>query len=443
MAEKKASTFRKPEDTFAKNKVNPDLKQNSSSDNSDPFYNILDNLDAVVLVADMQSYKILYANKFAKDLFGEVSGEICWQILQEGLSAPCSFCSNINLPGPNGKPKETITYELQNTVTGRWYEVHERAVELYGGKTVRIHFATDITDKKRVDSELSISEEKYRTVADYTYDWECWIREDGSYEYISPSCERITGYRADDFLSNPDLLFSIIHPQDRLLFERHRQQAFTSSEYSHLRFRIITRTGEERWLSHYCQPVYGRDGTFLGRRSSNRDVTIRLESERKTKLNELRLSTLVELYERKDLPNKMICDFVLDSSLPISSSTVGFLGFLNDQETVMTIHAWSKGVMQECTMGMEAIEFSIPEAGIWGEAVRQRRPIVINDFSLPSPLKKGIPEGHVEIKRFLAVPLLYDNRVVAVLAVGNKEENYTDDDAGELHLLLEGMWQIL
>ncbi|MDH3328420.1 MAG: GAF domain-containing protein [Desulfobulbaceae bacterium] len=443
MTEKKTSSFRKQENTCTKNKAHSELTKNFPSGNSNPFYTILENLDAVVFVTDMQSCEILYANKFAKDLFGEISGELCWQTLQKGLSAPCSFCSNIDIPGPNGKPKETITYELHNPVTGRWYEVHERAVELYGEKTVRIHFATDVTDKKKVDSELSISEEKYRTVADYTYDWECWIREDRSFEYISPSCERITGYRADEFLSNPDLLISIIHPQDRLLFERHHQQAFTSPEYNHLRFRVITRAGDERWISHYCQPVYRRDGTFLGRRSSNRDITIRIESERKTKLNELRLSTLVELYERKDLPNKVICDFVLDSSLPISSSTVGFLGFLNNEETVMTIHAWSKAVMRKCTMHRESFEFNVPEAGIWGEAVRQRQPIIINDFSLPSPLKRGTPEGHVKIKRFLAVPLMYDNRVVAVLAVGNKEENYTDDDAGELHLLLEGMWQIL
>lgn len=442
MAEKKASSSSNQSSSFSNTDLRPVQGNNSLLSNSGSLYGILENLDAIVFVADMLSYRILFANKFAKNLFGEVAGKICWQTLQKGMSEPCSFCSGANLIGADGKPKGAITYELQNTVTGRWYEVHERAVELPDQQVVRIHLATDITDKKLMDSALRISEEKYRTVADYTYDWECWVREDTCYEYISPSCERITGYRPDEFLADPDLLANIIHPDDKALYTYHRDKEFRS-KYSHLDFRIISKTGEERWISHYCQPVYSVDGDFMGRRSSNRDITMRIESERKTKLNELRLSKLVELYEKKDLPRKVLCDFVLDASLPISSSTIGFLGFLNDQETIMTIHSWSKTVMQECTTHQQPIEFSISQAGLWGEAVRKRQPIIINDFSQPSPLKKGTPAGHVEIKRFMAVPLLFDDRVVVVLAVGNKEKEYIDDDVDQLHLLLEGMWQIL
>lgn len=44
------------------------------------------------------------------------------------------------------------------------------------------------------NTALRQTEEKYRTVADFTYDWEYWINAEGSYNYVSPSCERITGY---------------------------------------------------------------------------------------------------------------------------------------------------------------------------------------------------------------------------------------------------------
>ena len=410
---------------------------------ADSFFNILEYLDAIVFVVDMQTNKVLYANKYTENLFGKVSGKMCWQALQSGMSGPCAFCSKIDLCVADEKPLGTIAYEVRNIFTGRWYDVHERDVELPDGKIVRIHFATDITDKKKIDSEFSKREDKYRTVADYAYDWEYWINEERQFKYISPSCERITGYRVDEFLSDPDLLYDIIHPEDRPVFIRHREQAFTSDQYSSLDFRIITKTGEERWISHYCRAVYSKDGEFRGRRSSNRDITDRKEAERKTKLNERRLTTLVQLYEKKELPAQAICDFVLESSLPITSSSIGFMGFLNDSESVMTILAWSKSVMQECAVHQKPIEFTIAEAGIWGEAVRKRQPVVINNFSLPSSLKRGTPEGHIEIKRFMAVPLVFENRVVAVLAVGNKGRDYNNDDIDQVSLLLEGMWQIM
>ena len=165
--------------------------------------------------------------------------------------------------------------------------------------------------------------------------------------------------------------------------------------------------------------------------------------ERKLQLNEIRLSTLLKLYEKKELPQKEVCDFVLDSSLPLTSSTIGFLGFVQDDESVMNIHTWSRNVMTQCATHRKPIEFNIAEAGLWGEAVRNRQPIVVNDFSAPSPLKKGTPEGHVAIRRFLAVPLLYNGKVVAMLAVGNKSAEYDNEDIDQLRLLLEGMWQIL
>ena len=419
------------------------LAGNTSQESINNLFDILNNLDAIIFVVDMQSYEILYANKNALNLLGNFTGKTCWQFLQGEVSGPCSFCSTKYLFNSDGTPHGSLSYDIQNTVTSGWYDVHERSVNLPDGRSVRIHLAIDITDKKKTIDKLKESEEKHRTVADYTYDWESWLNEKRNVEYISPSCQRITGHYREEFLSDPSLLKKIIHPEDRSKFIRHQGNPFQSPLSSHLEFRIISRDGTIKWISHYCQPVYGEDGSFRGRRSSNRDITERIKAEAKTKLNELRLSTLISLYEKKDLDTEEICDFVLESSLPMTSSSIGFLGFLNQNESVVTIHAWSKNVMRECAIHKKPIQFNVSKAGVWGEAVRQRQPFVINDFSLDSPLKKGIPEGHVDIDRFLAVPILSNNKVIAIVAVGNKEEPYTDDDADQLKLLLEGMWQII
>jgi len=426
-----------------RNKDSPDPADAISPTCIDRYFDILESLDAIIFVADIPSHEILYANNYAQSLLGNIIGKPCWQALQGKGSAPCSFCSTRYLPDNDPTFPISLNHEIPNNVTRGWYDVYERPVMLPDGRKVRIHLATDITDKKRIEEKLRRNEEKYRTVADNTYDWECWINGDRNLEYISPSCERITGYRADQFLADPNLLNKIIHPEDRPEFVHHQEEALQSTDFSHLQYRIITREGTIKWISHYCQPAYAEDGTFLGRRSSNREITQRKKTEEKTKLNELRLSTLISLYEKKELDPGIICEFVLESSIPITTSSIGFMGFLNEDETLMTIHSWSKNVLRECAVHQKPLEFNVREGGIWGEAVREKRPFVLNDFSLDLSLGKGMPDGHVAIRRFLAVPHLFNGKVVAVIAVGNKEEPYGDDDISQLQLLLEGMWQIL
>jgi PAS domain S-box-containing protein len=130
------------------------------------------------------------------------------------------------------------------------------------------------------ERELRKSEERFRTLADFTYDWEYWLDPDGDYVYVSPSCERITGYRSEEFHKDPKLLERIIHPDDHETVTMHlREEPIEGSVVYPVVFRIITRGGEERWLEHVCQPVYGSKGKYLGRRGSNRDITERKRAE--------------------------------------------------------------------------------------------------------------------------------------------------------------------
>ena len=117
-----------------------------------------------------------------------------------------------------------------------------------------------MTVLEKIRAALLKTEEKYRTVADFTYDWEYWISEKGVFNYISPSCKRITGYGADEFENNNKLLLNITHPDDKPILIEHLKNELADSDVFHLDFRIITKEGEERWISHYCQPVYNNDG---------------------------------------------------------------------------------------------------------------------------------------------------------------------------------------
>lgn len=119
----------------------------------------------------------------------------------------------------------------------------------------------------------------FRLIANYTFDWELWIGPTGEVRYVSPSCERITGYRPAAFLADPTMLAAIVHPADHEAYLRHLEEELHHPGPLTLEFRIVTRTGEERWLNHVCQPIYGDDGRWLGRRASNRDATDRVRAE--------------------------------------------------------------------------------------------------------------------------------------------------------------------
>ncbi len=104
--------------------------------------------------------------------------------------------------------------------------------------------------------ELQESEERFRTLAEFNFDWEYWLNPDGEYVYVSPSCERITGYRHDEFQTSPKLLETIVHPDDRETVAKHLlEEPIEGSVVHPLEYRILTRSGEERWLEHVRPPA--------------------------------------------------------------------------------------------------------------------------------------------------------------------------------------------
>ena len=127
-------------------------------------------------------------------------------------------------------------------------------------------------------ADLAREEEKFHTVADYTHDWEYWEGPGRELLYISPSCERVTGYSPVQFQADPDLLYRIVHPDDAHRLAAHWHDV-GHQDASAVDFRILRADGAMRWIAHACQPVFGRDGKYMGRRASNRDITERQEAE--------------------------------------------------------------------------------------------------------------------------------------------------------------------
>lgn len=175
--------------------------------------------------------------------------------------------------------QDVLVYETQHLrADGSTYPVESHLQLVHDGdEGVFLVVVTDTTERKAAEEALRESEAKFRTFADLTYEWEFWVGPDSKFVYVSPSCERTTGYTAEEFLANPHLMTEIVHPDDCELVGDHfdvvDQETCAPFDY-----RIVTRSGEVRWIGHSCQPVY--DGErWLGRRASCIDITERKMAE--------------------------------------------------------------------------------------------------------------------------------------------------------------------
>jgi PAS domain S-box-containing protein len=197
-----------------------------------------------------------------------------------------------------------------------------------------------------------------------------------------------------------------------------------------------------RVFERYSRPLL-REGSVAGRVWSFRDITQRHQAETRLRLDEARLRALAQLSGMAEASVKELTDFAMEAGVSLTNSTMGYLAFMNEDETVLTMYSWSKTAMAQCSILDKPIVYPVATTGLWGEAVRQRRPVVTNDYAAPSPLKRGCPAGHVPVRRHMNVPVFDGSRIVAVAGVGNKEEPYDESDVVQLQLLMDGMWRLI
>lgn len=131
-----------------------DPEEPGSTANAEGLQRILDNLDALVYASDMKTHELLFFNAYGRERWGEPVGRKCWQVLQEGQTAPCAFCTNDRLLDDRGRPGPAVVWEFQNTVNGRWYQCRDQAIEWRDGRLVRVEIATDITERKELELAL-------------------------------------------------------------------------------------------------------------------------------------------------------------------------------------------------------------------------------------------------------------------------------------------------
>jgi PAS domain S-box-containing protein len=256
------------------------------------------------------------------------------------------------------------------------------------------------------------------------------------------ACERATGYTFEEVRGKP-FWEIVILPEERErvmeAFSRLQAGLFPMHERSFL----LTKDGGRRLIAWSNTCLLDDKGRVEYIIATGKDVTEQRDFEDKLRLDEGRLQALLTLSEMSAAPLQEIADFAMEAGVKLTRSTIGYLAFMDDDETVLTMHSWSKTAMEECDIIDKPIIYPLETTGLWGEAVRRRKPVITNDYAAPDALKKGYPAGHVHVKRHMNIPVFDGDHIVAVAGVGNKEEPYDESDVMQLRLLMDGMWRLL
>ncbi|WP_406660811.1 PAS domain S-box protein [Methanolobus sp. ZRKC3] len=341
------------------------------------------------------------------------------------ISGKMYFLNEYRLLTKSGNPR---------WVTERSYLIRDEA----GNPVYYQGIIIDITERKKADEAIVEAEKKYRMIFENSPLGIFNFNKNGIITHCNKKFLEIMGLEKREDIIGFDMVASIVDARMKKAVDDvlSRKVGHFEGEY-HTVSSDVTIT-----IKADYSPNIAEDGTLLGGIGVFQDISKRKKAEDALRLDESRLEALLKLNQMTSMSFKEISNFVQEEGVRMTQSKIGYLAFLDDAN-VLIMHSWSKNAMKICAVDNRRFEYPLETTGIWGEAIRQRKPIITNDFQAPNPLKKGYPLGHIKILRHMNIPIFDGDKIVGVAGVGNKESEYDQSDVRQLTLLMEGMWRLI
>ncbi len=291
----------------------------------------------------------------------------------------------------------------------------------------------DNTEKEKAENIFKDLERKYRLIFERSplgiicFDENGMITNynDASAKIIAQPKSKINGLSIVEYLEEGPLKAAI-----DLVFLG--ESGYYEGEY-------ISPTGKKSVVKAEFSPIVSENGCLVGGLGLIQDISDLQETAEKIHLNEARLEALLELYQRGNSSVSEIAEFTIEKAVKLTHSQVGYFGLLKADNT-LEMYEWP---IQKTNHEKKTWRCPVKSAGMWGEAIREREPIVNNNSSGPGPTKGIKPELEDRINRYVNIPLMDGDQVVAVAAVTNKSENYDSSDVRQITLLFDGMWKLI
>ncbi|WFN34158.1 PocR ligand-binding domain-containing protein [Methanogenium sp. S4BF] len=167
------------------------------------------------------------------------------------------------------------------------------------------------------------------------------------------------------------------------------------------------------------------------------------KTEEQLRLDEQRLEALVDFHEMSDMPFPEFMEYAIEAVTRITGSQYGFIASVNDTEDGLLMYGWSQQSLKDNRIPVLNKDFPLHHTGLWADAVRERRPVIINDFAATPGGSPRVPDGHIPLTRYLGVPLLDSDKAVLLAGVANKQTPFDEADVRQITLLISGLWKIV
>jgi two-component system, sensor histidine kinase and response regulator len=253
------------------------------------------------------------------------------------------------------------------------------------------------------------------------------------------------GYKLHEIEFTVKQWLHFIHPDDRAIADQSIQDHLAGRTPMHqVEYRMLAKDGHCVWILDQAK-VVKRDhrGRPLRMSGTHTDITERKQAEEQILRNELRLRKLVDILQYPSESIQGFLDYALEQAIELTESKIGYIYHYHEDRKEFVLNTWSRGVMAACAVTDPSTRYDLDKTGIWGEAVRQRRPIIVNDYQAANPLKKGCPEGHVPLLKFMTVPIFKNDGIVGVIGLANKDAGYEQTDILQVTLLMEAVWKVI
>jgi len=312
----------------------------------------------------------------------------------------------------------------------RWTELSTVVID-WEGKPATLNFLSDITERRQAEEKVRQVAEEWQTTFDSINDMVSIQDRDYKLIRLNKAYADAVGMKMQDIIGRP--CHEVVHnaashilncPQHRTL---ETKKAMTQEIFE-------PRLGA--YLEVSTSPIFDKTGEVIGAVHIAKNIS---ERKRAENLIRVRLSLLefATTHSLEELLQK-----TLDEVGALTESPIGFYHFVDKDQKTLSLQAWSTRTVNEfCKAEGQGMHYGIDQAGVWVDCVRQRRPVIHNDYySLPH--RKGFPEGHAAVIRELVVPIMRGGYVVAILGIGNKPTNYTDIDVEVVSYLADVAWEI-
>ena len=401
------------------------------------FLSLLETIPDALVVYDDRG-KVTFVNKAFEQLYGWSTEELVGKPLSNFV--PPSEEQITRQAWERTLRGENVVFETQRwTKNSKTLNVQLATAilrDMEGRHTSSIVIHQDITSRKRAEEEIHRSEQKYRQIFDHSplgilhFDYEGTITtcNDNFVQIIGSSREKLAGLNMVNDLKDVKIVAAVKRALSGHI-------GHYEGEYASVTADKVTPVKVD------FSPLLNENGVVIGGIGVTEDITERKMAEDEVRNNEARLEKIVDILHYKADSVQDFLDNALNEALELTHSEIGYIFHYNEDSEEFELHTWSKDAMKQCSILKPQTVYQLKATGIWGEAVRQGKPILVNDFQAQHPLKKGYPDGHPRLHRYLTVPVFSADRIVAVVGVANKESEYNQADTLQLTLLMDSVWK--